>query len=153
MPRPPKKINPAAHRSTGAYRKGRFATSPVSPDESAISEIAPGDDPTATVNASFATVDDRRIDAAPTDAPHRLGEPRVRSKYDARPSAGAARTLGDGDDDGLVVDLTAPSPGEAVVIDLTKLPPVDVSRRSSSVYVRHSDRWPTTEGRRESPEA
>ena len=49
----------------------------------------------------------------------------------------------------MVVDLTEEGKLERkVVIDLTKLPPVDLSRRSPTFYVRHSEGWPTRARRR-----
>ena len=45
-----------------------------------------------------------------------------------------------------MIDLTEEGRLERrVVVDLTKLPPVDVTKRSKTVYVRHSSGWPTRE--------
>lgn len=151
MPRPPKKINPGAHRSARssvgrAFQKGRFANSPATPEDAESTIVRVGSDDTATENATFA-----RAEGVPeTDAPksRSIAERTITSKYEARPSTGIAPGAEAHED--VVIDLTDDGGVERrVVVDLSKLPPLDVGRRSDSVYIRHSDGWPTRKDQRD----
>lgn len=141
MVRPPKRINPAQHRGGAAgdgraFQKGRFANAPAPPDDETPLPIE--DEPTPSPGF---TVEDH--------VPGPLST--VRSKYDGRPSTGAAAKPDEAGED-VVIDLTESGRIERkIVVDLTKLPPIDVSRRSDSIYIRHSAGWPTTQRWRSRP--
>ena len=143
MPRPPKKMNPGSHRSRQAagdgriFRKGRFANTPAPADESDTRIVSVGGDDTETRNASFAPADEQRFTREATP----LSDRTVTSKYDARPSSGSVPEADEARED-VVIDLTDDGRLERrVVVDLTKLPAVDVSKRSDTVYIRHSAGW------------
>lgn len=154
MPRPPKRINPGSHRtadrlsgSDRVFKKGRFLgrAKPDVVDESTVVEL--DEDGTATVNASFASASDQKMIDAPVDHEVQpVAERTITSKYEARPSSGAPGSVEDEAREDVVVDLTEAGVLERkVVVDLTKLPPVDVSKDSDTFYVRHSSGWPTEE--------
>ena len=157
MARPPKRINPQAHktadRSGGrAFRKGRYPT--VKPGEPATFEgeeptvVDAGTDETRTVNAAFTSPSSDRpgtvivptAAARDAEADAKYTETQDGSKYTTRPVAGH----GPADDaPDTVVDLRRSQDPE-VVVDLSKLPPVDESQASETRYVRRSDGWPVT---------
>ncbi len=159
MVRPPKRFKPRAQqssdettRSRRVFRKGRYPKTPEAARDAAAAEerrragapfVEVGMDDTATANASFGTAE---LPVAEADAPTEsrpLADRAVSSKYDARPSSGASPAPSDDARPDVVIDLTAEGRLERkVVVDLTKLPPVDESLRSETYYVRHSAGWP-----------
>ena len=130
------------------FSKGRFFRSPKVADEPTVIDV--GTDETTTVNATFPErVEEGQFGPSVGQEARPLIDRTITSKYDARPSSGPVPVDADASREDIVVDLTEAGKIERkVVIDLTKLPPVDVSMRSDSVYIRHSEGWPTRNPKR-----
>lgn len=139
MPRPPKRINPQAHKTPNhstedgrAFRKGRFAAT--------AGEPAVGREGTATLDAAFTIPQPPPVSGGARQPGSGRG-----SKYDARPATAGAPVRDARSPKDVAVHLTDDEERAGlVVIDLTKLPPVDPDSGSDTFYVRHSDGWPTS---------
>ena len=150
MPRPPKRINPQAHKTADhsiedgrAFKKGRFGATGETPTAAPVPEVDAtvvdvGDEDTATHNAAFTT-----SQAKPATGEVRQPRGGHGSKYDARPTTAAAPREARAPED-VTVNLGRDDEStDQVVVDLTKLPPVDTEGGSDTVYIRHSEGWPT----------
>ncbi len=159
MARPPKRFKPREQQSSDGtmrgrrvFRKGRYPVTPEEARDAAAAEerrrsstpfVQVGFDETATANASFDGLGLPGAEDSDAAEIRPLADRTVTSKYDARPSSGTGPAVTDDTRPDVVIDLTVEGRLERkVVVDLTKLPPVDESLGSATYYVRHSAGWP-----------